>query len=201
MGEKSSFNRIIKSIDSQVEKNRIGEGDLRMADISEIILRMDSYDDIYSDFDPRAYSKRSLSDDFLLELRKASLDKLERVELRIIVPKEKKDKGTESLLKKRLKDHFSRHLSISRRDMKSLKTLGISLTLLGAFLLTIASYFYYRSESYGFFHQFLLTLLEPAGWFTAWEGMYLIIFGSSEKKTELNFYKKMDGSNIVFDYY
>ena len=34
-----------------------------------ISLILDSYDDIFSDFDQRDFSERSLSDDFLIECR------------------------------------------------------------------------------------------------------------------------------------
>ena len=34
---------------------------------SEISLLLDSYDDIFSDFDPRPYNQRALSQDFLAE--------------------------------------------------------------------------------------------------------------------------------------
>ena len=43
---------------------------------SEISLSLDNYDDIFSDFDPRPFSQRALSDDFLIEAKKASRDKV-----------------------------------------------------------------------------------------------------------------------------
>ena len=48
----------------------------KLLQLSEISLIIDTYDDIFSDFDPRPYSQRALSDDFLLEARKASKDKV-----------------------------------------------------------------------------------------------------------------------------
>ena len=37
--------------------------------MAELNLWLDSYDDIYSDFDSRHYLKRRISEDFLYELR------------------------------------------------------------------------------------------------------------------------------------
>jgi hypothetical protein len=42
---------------------------------NEIKLMLDTYDDIFSDFDPRPFSQRTLSEDFLEEARKASREK------------------------------------------------------------------------------------------------------------------------------
>lgn len=42
----------------------------KILEMSEISIWLDNYDDIFSDFDPRPYSQRSLSDDFLAEAKK-----------------------------------------------------------------------------------------------------------------------------------
>ena len=43
----------------------------RHAKNGNISLILESYTDIFSDFDPRPYDQRTLSDDFLLECKKA----------------------------------------------------------------------------------------------------------------------------------
>jgi len=67
-----------------------------------ISLILDSYDDIFSDFDPGDYSERALSDDFLSECKKAAVNKEERLELRFLVPKTKRD------YKEKIKRAFSK---------------------------------------------------------------------------------------------
>src|SRR3989339_701864 len=55
--------------------------------ISQVSMWLDGYDDIFSDFDPRPYSQRSLSDDFLSEAKKVSSGKTgDRLELRFLIP-------------------------------------------------------------------------------------------------------------------
>ena len=77
---------------------------------SEISLILDTYDDIFSDFDPRPYEERALSDDFLLEAKKASRDKATgTIELIFMMPAGKRDTHKESLIKRRLRDHFRKH--------------------------------------------------------------------------------------------
>mgnify|MGYP001602887187 CR=1 FL=1 len=52
------------------------------------LRKMSEYADIFSDFDPRHFSKRALSDDFLIEAQKASTDKnVGNVEIRLLFPK------------------------------------------------------------------------------------------------------------------
>jgi len=44
---------------------------------NDITLLLDSYNDIFSSFDPRPYSEKSLSDDLIIECKKAAIDKEE----------------------------------------------------------------------------------------------------------------------------
>ena len=46
---------------------------------SELSIWLDSYDDIYSDFDSRQYLKRRVSEDFLYELKNAFRYKKEKI--------------------------------------------------------------------------------------------------------------------------
>lgn len=198
--DKRGLSKIVKSIDSGVSLNRgeIYEQERQLGEMSEIILRLESYADIFSDFDPRPYSKRALSDDFLMELKKASADKKEKIELRLTPINDSQDKALEHTVRNRLRSHFARHFDLIGQEIRALRTRGTLMVIIGALLLTISSYFNFALSSNGFFYHFLLTLLEPAGWFTAWEGMYLVVFSPAEKKKEYEFYRKMKDSNIVF---
>src|SRR3989338_1417499 len=99
-----------ESGDKLYSKINIGEETQKILQMSEISLWLDNYDDIFSDFDPRPYSLRSLSDDFLFEAKKASRDKdANRLELRFLISQEHRDSKVEATVKKRLRDHFSKH--------------------------------------------------------------------------------------------
>lgn len=41
-----------------------------LLELAEVSILLDSYDDIFSDFDPSAYSERTLSDDFIIQAKK-----------------------------------------------------------------------------------------------------------------------------------
>jgi len=52
-----------------------------------------------------------------------------------------------------------------------------------------------------FLFNFLIILLEPAGWFSFWEGLYILVFRIKEESTDLKFYQKMLKSEIIFNSY
>jgi len=77
---------------------------------SAISLWIDDYDDIFSDFDPRPFSQRALSEDFLAEAKRAVRDRREDVpELRFLVPAPVRNLAGEATIRKRLREHFRRH--------------------------------------------------------------------------------------------
>jgi hypothetical protein len=45
---------------------------------------------------------------------------------------------------------------------------------------------------------FIVVLLEPAGWFTFWEGLDQVLFRAKEITPDLAFYRKMTGAKISF---
>ena len=74
-----------------------------------ISLILESYNDIFSSFDPRPSSERALSDDFLIECKRSARDKEGVFELRLLLPPHKRNTNEEAMIKKRLKDHFKKH--------------------------------------------------------------------------------------------
>ena len=75
-----------------------------------ISLILDSYNDIFSSFDPRPYNEKALSDDFLIECKRAARDKDDHgFELILSVPKLKRNVNDEFKIKKRLREHFHKH--------------------------------------------------------------------------------------------
>jgi hypothetical protein len=164
---------------------------------SEIALSLDSYDDIFSDFDPRPYSERALSDDFLIESKKAARDKTGTLELKFLIPNQLRKPNVEFKIKKRLREHFRKHYLVLEKESKDIVKKGIWITILGFFLMVVATSLY-DLPSGNFFFVFLRVMLEPAGWFIVWFGLDQIFYSKKEKKPELDFYAKMSKANISF---
>ncbi len=168
------------------------EMNLREGNIS---LILDSYKDIFSDFDPRPYNVKALSDDFLLACKKASVDKDEELELRFLVPKHKRDTNEEYEIRKRLRTHFHKHYKEKEKEIKQIKKEGLAWFFLGAFVMLISAYVY---KFPGFLFEFLFVISQPAGWFFFWEGLGKIFMEAKKKKPDYEFYRKMSKAHIYF---
>jgi len=166
--------------------------------MSDISLWLDSYNDIFSSFDPRPYSERALSVDFLGEAKRASVDKDEgKIELRLLMPPKKRNRQEEGVIKKRLRDHFKKHHEMLHRENRQLVKNGLFFAAMGVVLMFIASYMLFKNSE-TFLISFLIVLLEPAGWFLFWEGLWQVIYQPRERRPELQFYEKMSKCDIQF---
>jgi hypothetical protein len=189
---------------SETEKKRkdcapsIEDERTRLLKMSEISLWIDAYDDIFSDFDPRPYSQRALSDDFLFEAKKASREKTSgKIELTFLIQDEKRSHELEAVIRKRLHEHFRKHADILAKEIKNIRVQGLRMGLCGFILLAVSSYVIWKSQE-SYWVSLLRIATEPAGWFLSWEGMNQIVFSSKQKIADLEFYRKMAGCDIEF---
>lgn len=170
----------------------------RLLRMSEISLILDTYDDIFSDFDPRPYSVRALSDDFLQEVKRATRDRPSgNVEIKFMMPHHTRNLVSENLIKRRLKEHFKRHYLLlvdeaGKSKRRSLFTAFIGLIFL---LLGVGLTFMGIPEK---ILSFLLIIVEPAGWFFAWTGLEAYFGLKKEMGNDLTFYEKMSQAEINF---
>lgn len=162
----------------------------------EISLRLEQYDDIFSDFDVRPYSRRALSSDFLDEIRRASYDKYNNgIELNLYVSETERDLSKEEIIANRLTDHFKKHFTILSKEKKKIFSLGWFMVSLGVVCMLLVTRIVYNDPANNIWLSFLRVFLEPAAWFLLWEGMEQIIFISKKLEPELSFYRKMANSH------
>lgn len=167
---------------------------------AEISLQLDTYEDIFSDFDPRPFSQRALSDDFLQEARRASRDKPNgALELRFIMPKEERSPAEEQLIKRRLKDHFHKHYVSLIGKLSAIKQKGYALIVIGILVALIGGYIALYEHS--FFAKVAIIVLEPASWFSIWSGFDHLVFNGKEQEEDMMFYEKMQNADILFESY
>lgn len=167
----------------------------------EIGLWLNSYDEIFSDFDPRPFKLKALSADFLDELKRASFDKESPVSITFLVPRKKRNKADEAIIKKRLKQHFQRHFNISKDDRKAIVKRGGLFIFGGVLLMLLAAYIMFHYGEATFIFAFFVVLLEPGGWFLFWEGFNQVIFESKIRTPEYAFYSKMSTCRMDFKSY
>ena len=174
------------------EKREINSTKFREGNISIVL---DSYDDLFSDFDPRPYFVRALSDDFLLECKKAAVVKKDQIELRFLLPSKKRNSSDELKIKKRLKDYFQRHFKEKHKELNKVKLNGLFWFIAGAIVMVSAPLLF-NNEHYLF--KVLAIMSEPAAWFFFWEGLGKIFLLSKSEVENYKFYKKMAKVDISF---
>lgn len=168
---------------------------------ADIVLWIDAYSDIFSDFDPRAFTSRSVSDDFVAQVRKAAREFSQRpVVLRLLVPEKMRTPEDEVVIQNRLRVFFDQNLMRLKETLSITRRKGILFGVSGFMVLLVASYLK-DMQSAKFLITFLVTLFEPAGWFLLWAGFDHFTVISKEKRSELKFYKRMAGIGISFGSY
>src|SRR3989344_3979517 len=156
----------------------------------KVSLIIDGYNDLFSDFDSRPYSHRSLSDDFLREAKKVSYEASGEIELRFLIPGIHRHAPDEVIIKKRLKEHFRKHAVILEHEEKQRSRKGIIFSIIGFSFMLFATYIR-TLESSELIFTLLFVIFEPAGWFALWFGLDTLFYSPKEKSQEFEFYRKM----------
>ena len=116
---------LLESLVKKDKTNNTEETKQDLLKMSEVSIILDTYEDIFSDFDPRPFSQRALSDDFLLEAKKASRERNSgEIEIKFLIPEQKRNIREESLIKKRLHEYFKKHLIQIKDEINSIKKRG-----------------------------------------------------------------------------
>ncbi len=166
-----------------------------------VSLWLDEYDNLFSDFDPRSFSQRVVSDDFLHEAQKVVPDASSGpMQLTLLIPHSKKDIAAEKIITSRLHSFFVKKCAYFEKEVKKIVQKGIKVSLLGIVLIFFATLFS-DIEHTSLFYTFLRVLLEPSGWFAVWYGLDHIFYLSKENKGLHFFYKRLEKAQIVFDVY
>ncbi len=166
--------------------------------LAEISIMLDSYDSIFSDFDPSPYSERTLSDDFIMQSKKISRNKTgKKIALNLLLPKNKRNDEDEKIIIKSLHSYFKSVHQELTHEVRKINKRGFYLTVTGIILMMAASYISYLNTQKFHIHL-LLVLFEPAGWFLLWAGLDHLVYSSKETKKDLDFYSNMTKSEIKF---
>jgi hypothetical protein len=167
---------------------------------SQVSLWIDTYDDIFSDFDPRPYAQRALSDDFLAEAKKVVRERTEgTLELNFLVPAAVRDSDHETTIRTRLRGHFRRQAARLWQAKRGLTWQGIALALVGFVLMTAATLLEHQPPA--LWRTSLTVLLEPAAWFAIWSGFDQVFYGGREIAADHEFYTRMARTEVAFESY
>jgi hypothetical protein len=161
----------------------------------DLPLILTSYEEIFSEFDPRPYPKKALSEEFIHECKKAAFDK-NKINLQLFIPKDKRDLKSETKIKRRLKEHFKKHTRIQKKRIFNLELKGLFWFIFGSVMMVICALFLdYKGP---FWFNVVITIASPAGWFFMWEGLGKMLIKAKDLKPDYIFNKKMANAEIVF---
>ena len=159
--------------------------------MEELLIALDSYDDIFSDFDIRDYKERAISVDLLHELRRRLRQTPYPSKLVFTVPKHRRVKRDERKVVKRLKAFFRQRAERIRREISDRRRQGITYFLIGFII--------YLGLLWVEMH---ITVLEPLydfalfpSWYLAWLGFDKLLSTFSKD----NYYERLAALPIEFE--
>jgi hypothetical protein len=170
-------------------------------DIQDITIAIDSWDDIFSDFDPSPLEHRILSEDFLAELKKRYRETQRgNFVITIYAPASLKDGLSERLVIKRLKQYFKfRHLALLKEISARIRK-GLIFVIMGVIFLASLTFMAYFKVLDDLAIELVGIILMPLGWFGVWEGFSRIIEPSPKAKQDADAFGKLAKAMIKFRY-
>ncbi len=167
--------------------------------MNEVKLWLDSYDDIYSDFDSRHYLKRRISEDFLYELRnELKFTETDIKNIILTLPQNKRNTASEKIIAKGLTEYFeTQYLFLKKKCRDKLKQ-GILLFAIGVIIMLLNAMLSFHYKEF-FLITFLKILLEPAGWFLLWAAFDFLYYDFAKLKTERNIFQLLSNVEIMFN--
>ena len=150
--------------------------DLRIKKIKQISIAIDTWDDVFSDFDPRPIKDRMLSEDFIVELKKRYREtKKGDFVIEILAPVDLCNPNTERSVIQRLKRDFKHRSLQKRKELSKLRRRGTVFVLFGIFFLTALTLLTYYKVVSKLAIEILGIIFMPLGWFGIWEGFSKIV--------------------------
>jgi hypothetical protein len=173
----------------------------RWQDLKEIAIVIDSWDDIFSDFDPRPLSERTVSGDFVDELKKRYREtRRGDFIIKIYAPLALKNEESERKVTQRLKRDFRLQYLQKIKVLRRIRIRGMVFILIGVSslsFLTLATYFKFLDS---LILEICGIILMPLGWFGFWEGLSKLIDTSPVFLQESSFFEKLSKATYQFHY-
>jgi len=173
----------------------------RLDDINAISIAIDTYDDIFSDFDPRDISQRDLSEDFIIELtRRHRQDIKGKYDVVLVAPKSIEDPAAEKKIISRLNRYFHQRYRRYAKSISELRLRGLIYIAIGmAALITLSLLTYYkRLET--LMLEVIGIIFMPLGWFGIWEGFSKIVDIPFRLGSDTQVYSKLSRAAYKFEY-
>lgn len=173
----------------------------RLEDINAISIAIDTYDDIFSDFDPRDLTQRDLSEDFIIELtRRHRADIKGKYDVVLVAPKSIEDTAAEKKITSRISRYFSQKYRRYAKSINDLRLRGAIYIVLGMALLIILALLTYYKKFDALTLEIIGIMFMPLGWFGIWEGFSKIVDIPFKLESDTQVYRKLSRAAYKFEY-
>ena len=161
----------------------------------KVQIAIDSYNDLFSDFDIRDYNDRYISSDFLIELRMRTYKTLaaKGIDISLVMPIEERNPESETVIAKRLKCFFQARLERNRKKRKEMLLKALSLEAIGVAFMILA--YFLSKYAPDFFKDFMLI----PSWFFVWNGLDTYFEHRKILLKKISYYSAISKSRIKFD--
>ncbi len=168
------------------------------SDGHSIAIRLSTYGDLFSHFDPRPYAARALSDDLLTEIARPRVPHSTGApQLDLERRGSERNAGDEAVIRERLHRHFQERAEALQAQRHHAVTQGIVLSLIGTLMLLGSALV--RTYVHDDLAAACLTVvLEPGGWYAIWYGFDELFYGARRIASEYAFQRRMTDAHIVF---
>lgn len=173
----------------------------RLSDLKEIAIVIDTWDDVFSDFDPRPLGDRTVSGDFIEELKKRYREtRAGDFSITIYAPVSLRDDRSERMVVSRLKKHFRLRYLENEKGIGRRRVKGAVLEVIGVFSLTFLTVVTYFKLFGKLAIEILNIFFMPLGWFGMWEGLSRIVNTPYDMLQERLLYNKLSKAGYKFKY-
>ncbi len=173
----------------------------RIKDIKETAIAIDDWDDVFSDFDPRPLRERTLSEDFIQELKKRYREtRIGTFLISLYAPVTLRSDESEKIVTQRLRRHFKRLALQRQRELGRIRLRGCIFVVVGICLLSFLTLATYYSLFSAFMIDLLGIILMPLGWFGIWEGFSKIVDTSPMFRKEEVLFDRLSRARYRFVY-
>lgn len=162
-----------------------------------INLWLDSYDDIYSDFDSRHYQARKISEDLLAELKIEIKNIPDSRGMIFFLPQTERNNASEKIIASSLHRFFSAQFKFHHHLCRQKLINGLLFLTAGVLVMLLNSWIIYTARA-SFLIICLKVLLEPAGWFLLWAGLDFLLYDLAEFRRNEHFYRILSEMTICF---
>ena len=160
----------------------------------DILIALDSYDDLFSDFDIRGFNERPISRDFLdeLNLRMKRLESKEGLRIVFVLDAADRKAEDEAVIARRVEKFFAdRHAHYRREDRKTTLR-SFAFVLIGLLLLVVANFFSKYLPST--FREFLLI----PSWYFVWSGLEHYVDSRAGMREKKRYYGALGQARLAF---